>query len=147
MQKITTFLWFDYGKAEEAARFYVSVFKKGSKVNSAGAMGATFTLCGQRFISLNGGPKVKFNPAVSLYVDCKDQREVDTLWEKLLAGGGRPTRCGWLEDKYGLSWQIIPKALPALMGSKDPAKAKRVFDAMMQMVKIDVAGLKAAAKG
>lgn len=153
MQKITPFLWFD-GKAEEAMNFYVSIFKN-SKVGSitrygeAGpgpkgtAMIATFQLEGQDFIALNGGPQYTFTPAISLFVDCKTQQEVDELWEKL-SEGGKTDRCGWLRDKYGLSWQIVPSALRELMGDKDPEKSKRVMKAMLQMTKIDIQGLKQA---
>jgi predicted 3-demethylubiquinone-9 3-methyltransferase (glyoxalase superfamily) len=153
MQKITPFLWFD-GKAEEAMNFYVSIFKN-SRVGSITRYGdagpgpkgtvmiATFQLEGQDFIALNGGPQFTFTPAVSLFVDCKTQQEVDELWEKLSAGG-RKDRCGWLSDKYGLSWQIVPSALRELMGDKDPEKSKRVMKAMLQMTKIDIQGLKQA---
>jgi predicted 3-demethylubiquinone-9 3-methyltransferase (glyoxalase superfamily) len=149
MNKITPFLWFNT-EAEEAMNFYCSIFKnsKAGTVRRAGpggpVMSVTFTLEGQEFLGLNGGPHYQFTPAISMYVDCKDQSEVDELWNKLLSGGGKEDRCGWLKDKFGLSWQIIPKALPELMGDKDPAKAKRVVDAMMKMQKIDVAALKKA---
>ena len=145
MQKITPFLWFN-DNAAQAAKFYVSIFKN-SKITSASPMSVSFKLEGQDFIALNGGPHFKFNPAISLYVDCKTQREVDTLWRKLLAGGGKPSRCGWLEDKYGLSWQIIPAALPEALRDKDPKKAGRAMDAMMKMVKIDIKALKKAQRG
>jgi predicted 3-demethylubiquinone-9 3-methyltransferase (glyoxalase superfamily) len=153
MQKITPFLWFD-GKAEEAVNFYVSIFKN-SKVGSITRYGdagpgpkgtvmiATFQLEGQDFIALNGGPQYTFTPAISLFVDCKTQQEVDELWEKL-SEGGKTDRCGWLRDKYGLSWQIVPSALRELMGDKDPEKSKRVMKAMLQMTKIDINGLKRA---
>jgi predicted 3-demethylubiquinone-9 3-methyltransferase (glyoxalase superfamily) len=153
MQKITPFLWFD-GKAEEAMNFYVSIFKN-SKVGSITRYGdagpgpkgtvmiATFQLEGQDFIALNGGPQFTFTPAISLFVDCKTQQEVDELWEKLSAGGEK-NRCGWLRDKYGVSWQIVPSALRELMGDKDPEKSKRVMKAMLQMDKIDIKGLKQA---
>jgi predicted 3-demethylubiquinone-9 3-methyltransferase (glyoxalase superfamily) len=156
MQKITPFLWFD-NKAEEAMNFYVSVFKNSkvvgvSRYGDAGpgpkgsVMTATFELEGQRFIALNGGPTFTFTPAISLFVNCETQQEVDDLWEKLSAGG-REDRCGWLQDKYGLSWQIIPSTLMDLMQDKDPEKSKRVMQAMLQMVKIDIAGLKKAYAG
>lgn len=156
MQKITPFLWFD-NKAEEAMNFYVSVFKNSkvvgvSRYGDAGpgpkgsVMTATFEIEGQRFIALNGGPTFTFTPAISLFVNCETQQEVDDLWEKLSAGG-REDRCGWLQDKYGLSWQIIPSALMELMQDKDPEKSKRVMQAMLQMVKIDIAGLKKAHAG
>jgi predicted 3-demethylubiquinone-9 3-methyltransferase (glyoxalase superfamily) len=153
MQKITPFLWFD-GKAEEAVNFYVSIFKN-SRVGSMTRYGdagpgpkgtvmiATFQLEGQDFIALNGGPQYKFTPAISLFVDCKTQQEVDELWEKL-SKGGQTNRCGWLTDKFGLSWQIVPAVLRELMGDKDPEKSKRVMMAMLQMDKIDIAGLQQA---
>src|SRR5471032_2753908 len=153
MQKITPFLWFD-GKAEEAMNFYVSVFKN-SKVGSvtrygeAGpgpkgtVMSATFQLEGEEFFALNGGPQFNFTPAISFFVNCETQEEVDNLWEKL-SEGGKKDRCGWLKDKYGLSWQIIPSAFGELMTDPDPAKSKRVMEAMMQMTKIDIAGLQRA---
>ena len=154
MQKITPFLWFD-NNAEEAINFYVSIFKnskvgKVSRYGDAGpgpkgsVMTATFELEGQEFMALNGGPHFKFSPAISLFVNCETQAEVDELWAKLLEGGGKPEQCGWLTDKFGLSWQIIPKALGEMLNDKDPAKSQRVMKAMMQMVKIDVQGLKQA---
>ena len=154
MHKITPFLWFD-DKAEEAMNFYVSIFKN-SKVGSvtrygdAGpgpkgtVMSATFQLDGQDFFALNGGPLFKFTEAISFFVNCDTQEEVDELWEKLMAGGGSPQRCGWLKDKYGLSWQIIPKALGEMLGDKDPQKSQRVMQAMLQMNKINIQRLKAA---
>jgi predicted 3-demethylubiquinone-9 3-methyltransferase (glyoxalase superfamily) len=148
MKKITPFLWFDT-QAEEAMNFYVSVFKN-SKVNniSRGPDGKAFTvsfeLDGQEFIGLNAGPQFKFNEAISIFVNCEDQAEVDELWNKLTADGGEESMCGWLKDKYGLSWQIIPKQLGELMGDPDPVKAQRVTQAMLQMQKIDVAGLQKA---
>lgn len=156
MQKITPFLWFD-SKAEEAMNFYVSIFKNSkvvgvSRYGDAGpgpkgsVMTATFELEGQRFIALNGGPTFSFTPAISLFVNCETQQEVDDLWAKLSAGG-REDRCGWLQDKYGLSWQIIPSALMELMQDKDPEKSKRVMQAMLQMAKIDIEGLKKAYAG
>jgi len=147
MQKIVPFLWYD-GKAEEAAKFYVSIFKN-SKVMSVTpgpdgtAMAVTFQLEGQTFYALNGGPKYKFTPAISLYVDCETQAEVDELWNKLSAGG-REDQCGWLQDRYGLSWQIIPTALPRLLGDKDPKKANAAMQAMLRMQKIDVKELQQA---
>ena len=147
MQKIVPFLWYN-GKAEEAARFYVSIFKN-SKVMSVTpgpdgtAMAVTFQLEGQTFYALNGGPKYKFTPAISLYVDCETQAEVDELWNKLSAGG-REDQCGWLQDRYGLSWQIIPTALPRLLGDKDPKKANAAMQAMLRMQKIDVKELQQA---
>jgi predicted 3-demethylubiquinone-9 3-methyltransferase (glyoxalase superfamily) len=147
MQKITTFLWFD-GKAEEAAKFYVSVFRN-SKVLGMNPgpdgkpMLVRFELEGQEFMALNGGPKFSFTPAISLSVDCQSQQEVDELWDKLTAGGGRSERCGWLKDKFGLSWQIVPQDWDAIF-STDPDRAARVFGAMMTMKKLDIAALEAA---
>lgn len=156
MQKITPFLWFD-DKAEEAMNFYVSIFKN-SKIGSVTRYGeagpgpqgtvmtATFQLEGQEFIALNGGPHFKFTEAISFSVDCKSQEEVDELWEKL-SEGGQKSRCGWLKDKYGLSWQIVPTALNELLGDRDPEKSKRVMQAMLQMDKIEIKTLKQAAAG
>ena len=147
MQKIVPFLWFD-GKAEEAAKFYVSIFKN-SKVMSVTpgpdgtVMAVTFQLEGQTFYALNGGPKYKFTPAISIYVNCETQGEVDELWNKLSAGGSED-QCGWLQDKYGLSWQIIPTALPRLLGDKDRKKANAAMQAMLKMQKIDIKGLQQA---
>ena len=143
-QKITTFLWFD-DNAEEAARFYVSIFK-GSKLVSATPMSVEFNLVGQDFYALNGGPYYKLTPAFSMFVSVKTQKEVDFLWDTL-SKGGEKSRCGWLVDKFGLSWQIIPTRLTELMGDKDPVKAGRVVKAMMGMAKIDIKGLEAAYKG
>jgi predicted 3-demethylubiquinone-9 3-methyltransferase (glyoxalase superfamily) len=148
MHKITPFLWFD-GNAEEATNFYLSIFKNSKLLSvmpgpGGKAMGTTFEIEGQKFHTLNGGPQYKFTPAISLFVNCETQQEVDELWEKLLAGGGRADRCGWLQDKYGLSWQIIPTALPRLLGDKDPVKAGRVMQAMLKMDKIDIKGLQQA---
>jgi predicted 3-demethylubiquinone-9 3-methyltransferase (glyoxalase superfamily) len=146
--KITPFLWFD-GKAEEAAQHYAAIFPD-SKVLSVGrgpdgkAFSVTFELAGQRFLALNGGPQYKFTPAISLFVSCRDQAEVDRYWDAFLAAGGTPTACGWLDDQFGLSWQIIPKALTELMSDPDPKKAGAVMQAMMKMKKIDVAALYAA---
>ena len=156
MQKITPFLWFD-DKAEEAANFYVSLFKNSkidnvSRYGDAGpgpkgkVMTVTFQLNGQQFTALNGGPLFKFTEAISLLVNCESQQEVDELWEKLSAGGQK-SRCGWLKDKYGLSWQIIPSALGKLMSDPDREKAGRVMKAMLQMDKIDIAALEKAAAG
>ena len=146
MQKITTFLWFD-SQAEEAAKHYVSIFKNGKILNVYRANGSvltvTFELEGQQFIALNGGPLFKFTEAISLFVDCDGQAEVDELWDKLCAGG-EPSRCGWLKDKYGLSWQIIPKTLMRLMGDPDAAKSQAVMQAMMKMNKIVIADLQKA---
>jgi predicted 3-demethylubiquinone-9 3-methyltransferase (glyoxalase superfamily) len=144
MQKVTPFLWFDT-QAEEAAAFYASVFKN-AKVTSSNPMSATFEIDGTEFIAFNGGPDFKFTEAISLYIDCEDQAEVDELWEKL-SEGGETSKCGWLKDKFGLSWQVIPKALPQLMSDPDREKANRVIQAMLQMTKIDVAELQRAYEG
>jgi len=153
MQKITPFLWFD-GNAEEAMNFYVSLFKnskvgKVTRYGEAGpgpkgsVMSATFQLEGQDFYALNGGPQVKFTPTISFFVNCEAQEEVDALWEKLSAGG-RKDRCGWLQDRFGVSWQIIPSVLGKLLGDPDPEKSKRVMMAMLQMDKIDIKRLQDA---
>jgi predicted 3-demethylubiquinone-9 3-methyltransferase (glyoxalase superfamily) len=153
MPKITPFLWFD-NNAEEAMNFYTSIFKnskigKVSRYGDAGpgpkgsVMTATFQLEGQEFMALNGGPQFKFNESVSFFVNCNTQEEVDELWEKL-SQGGQKGRCGWLKDKFGLSWQIIPAGLGELLADKDPAKAQRVMQAMLQMDKIDIEKLKQA---
>jgi predicted 3-demethylubiquinone-9 3-methyltransferase (glyoxalase superfamily) len=141
-QKITTFLWFD-GQAKEAAEFYCSLFKD-SKIIQATPMVVTFQLTGLKFLALNGGPQFKFTEAVSLFVDCDSQEEVDTLWNALTANGGEESMCGWLKDKYGLSWQIIPSTLMELMSDKDQAKAGRVMQAMLKMRKINVQALEDA---
>ena len=148
MQKITPFLWFD-DKAEEAMNFYVSIFKN-SKIKSLNRLpdgkviSGSFQLEGQDFHALNGGPRFQFTEAISLMVDCETQAEVDALWAKL-SEGGQVQPCGWLKDRYGLSWQIIPSLLGKLLQDKDPAKAGRVMQAMLQMKKIDIEGLKRAA--
>ncbi len=149
MQSITPFLWFD-GNAEEAMSFYVSVFKNSKIVNVSRVGGpngtvisGTFQLDGQEFMALNGGPQFKFTEAVSFFVNCETQEEVDELWKKLTAGGAE-SQCGWLKDKYGLSWQIIPSVLGNYLRDKNPAKAKRVMEAMLQMRKIDIKRLKQA---
>jgi predicted 3-demethylubiquinone-9 3-methyltransferase (glyoxalase superfamily) len=156
MQKITTFLWFD-GQAEEAANFYTSIFKN-SKIGrmlrhgdvGPGPKGSVLTvefqLEGQQFVALNGGPQYQFTPAISLFVNCETQDEVDDLWAKLTAGG-KEVQCGWLTDKFGVSWQIVPTILLNLLADKDAAKSQRVMQAMMKMVKFDIAGLQKAAKG
>jgi predicted 3-demethylubiquinone-9 3-methyltransferase (glyoxalase superfamily) len=153
MQKITPFLWFD-GQAEEAARFYVSLFKN-SKIGSvtrygeAGpgtpgtAMTVSFDLDGLGFTALNGGPQYKFSEAMSLSVSCQDQAEVDHFWNSL-AEGGEPGPCGWLKDRYGVSWQIVPSEMPSLIGGPDPEKSRRAMEAMFKMTKLDIAALKAA---
>ena len=153
MQKIIPFLWFN-DNAEEAMNFYVSIFKnskvvsvtrcgEGGPVPAGTAMSVSFQLEGQQFMGLNGGPHFKFTEAISLLVDCETQEEVDELWEKLVAGGSA-TQCGWLKDKFGLSWQIIPSALGRMLQDKDPEKAQRVMQAMLKMSKIDIQGLKRA---
>ena len=156
MQKITPFLWFD-DNAEEAMNFYISIFKN-SKVLSVTRYGearpgkagtvmvATFQLNGLEFTALNGGPHFKFTEAISLSIDCKTQDEVDEFWEKL-SEGGEKSRCGWLKDKYGLSWQVNPTILGEMLKDKDPEKAKRVMEAMLQMDKIDIETLKRAYEG
>jgi len=154
MQKITPFLWFN-DNAEEAANFYTSIFKHSKLGNIArygetgpgpkgSVMSVTFQIEGQDFIALNGGPQFKFTPAISFFVDCHSQDEVDNLWEKLSAGG-RKDHCGWLQDKFGVSWQIIPAVLGELLHSKDPETAQRVMKAMLKMDKIDIETLKRAA--
>lgn len=156
MQKITPFLWFD-GKAEEAANFYVSIFKNSKILNIArfgeagpgpkgSAMVVSFQIEGQKFSALNGGPQYTFSPAISFLVDCETQAEVDELWTKLTAGG-KEVQCGWLTDKFGVSWQIIPRAFMEMMQDKDPVRSQRVFKAMMQMIKIDIETLKRAYRG
>lgn len=151
MQEITPFLWFD-GRAEEAVKFYTGIFPRSKVVSTTPGpdgkvMSATFELEGQRFMALNGGPMYQFTPAISLFVNCKTQKEVDTLWEKLTAGGGEPGRCGWLKDKFGVSWQIIPEALGKMLGDQDRAKAGRAVQAMLGMSKIDIQGLQRAFEG
>jgi predicted 3-demethylubiquinone-9 3-methyltransferase (glyoxalase superfamily) len=156
MQKITPFLWFD-GKAEEAMNFYVSIFKNSKVVSvtrygesgpgpKGTVMGATFQLEGQEFIALNGGPQFTFSPAISLFVKCETQQEVDELWEKLSEGGEKQS-CGWLKDKYGLSWQVIPSVLGKMLQDKDAQKSTRAMKAMLQMDKLDIKGLKQAYDG
>lgn len=150
MQKITTFLWFD-NNVEEAINFYTSIFNNSkvlsiSRYGEAGpgpagtVMSATFQLEGQQFMALNGGPQYQFTPAISLFVDCQTQEEVNTLWAKLTEGGEEGP-CGWLKDKFGLSWQIIPRALGEMLSDPDPVKSQNVMQAMFQMKKIDIAGL------
>jgi len=161
MQKITPFLWFDH-QAEEAAKFYTSVFKN-SKVGKStrygeaaekaagrpagSVMTVEFELEGQKFTALNGGPVFKFNESISFVVNCETQEEVDYLWEKLTADGGKEVECGWLRDKYGLSWQIVPTVLIEMLQDKDHEKAERVMKAMLQMQKIDIKTLKEAYAG
>jgi predicted 3-demethylubiquinone-9 3-methyltransferase (glyoxalase superfamily) len=155
-QKIKTFLWFDK-EAEEAAKFYTSIFENSriltvSRYGEAGpgpkgsAMVVSFELAGQEFLALNGGPQFKFTEAISLFVTCDSQQEVDELWSRLTAGG-QESQCGWLKDRYGLSWQIAPAALPQLLQDPDPAKSARVMQAMLQMKKIDLPRLERAHRG
>jgi predicted 3-demethylubiquinone-9 3-methyltransferase (glyoxalase superfamily) len=153
MQKITPFLWFD-GKAEEAMNFYTSIFRN-SKIGSVTRYGegspgpkgtvmtGRFELEGQEFMALNGGPQFKFTEAISFFVNCESQEEVDELWERL-SQDGEKGQCGWLKDKYGVSWQIVPTVLGKLMGGKDPEKSKRVMQAMLRMQKIDIKALQQA---
>ena len=146
MKKVTPFLWYDH-QAEEAANYYVSVFKN-SKVTSVNrvdnrVMTVNFELDGQQFIALNAGPHFKFTEAISFFISCENQQEVDMFWDKL-SDGGEKSMCGWLKDKYGLSWQVIPTALTKLMGDPDPVKAKAVLDAMLKMKKIVIADLQHA---
>jgi len=156
-QKITPFLWFD-NQAEAAAQFYTSIFKNSkilhvSRYGDAGpgpkgsVMVVNFQLAGQEFTALNGGPLFKFSEAFSFVVNCENQKEIDEYWSKLTSGGGQESQCGWLKDKFGFSWQIVPTALGKLMGDKDPAKANRVMQSLLQMRKLDIAILEAAAAG
>ena len=156
MQKISPFLWYDT-QAEEAANFYTSIFKN-SKINSISRYGdagpgpkgsvmtVAFTLNGQDFVALNGGPLFKFNESISFVVNCDSQEEIDYYWDNLVKDG-KPSQCGWLKDKFGLSWQVVPTILPKLFQSKDPEKSKRVMEVMMKMVKFDLKALEDAAKG
>ena len=150
MQKITPFLWFD-SQAEEAMQFYTSIFPRSKVISVTRAgdqvMAVTWELEGQRFMGLNAGPTFRFTEAVSFFVGCDTQAEVDALWDKLLANGGKPTQCGWLKDRFGLSWQIIPNVLPTLLGDPDRAKAGRAMQAMLGMVKMDAAALQRAFDG
>jgi predicted 3-demethylubiquinone-9 3-methyltransferase (glyoxalase superfamily) len=157
MSKISPFLWFD-DQAEEAVAFYLSVFKTAtagpvSRYGDAGpgpkgqVMVASFEIDGVTFHALNGGPLYKFTEAVSFQISCKDQADVDWYWRRLTEGGGEPGPCGWLKDRFGLSWQVVPAVLPQLIGNPDPAKARRVTEAMLRMGKLDIAELEAAAAG
>jgi predicted 3-demethylubiquinone-9 3-methyltransferase (glyoxalase superfamily) len=156
-QKISPFLWFD-DRAEEAAQLYVSVFRNGKILDvmrngekgpgkPGTALTVAFEIEGLRFVALNGGPHFKFTEAVSFLIDCESQQEVDDLWAKLTADGGSPSQCGWLKDKFGLSWQVVPRRLKELLSDPDPARAQRAMGAMMQMKKIDIAALESAADG
>ena len=156
IQKITPFLWFD-NQAEEAAKFYTSIFKN-SKVTTVARYGeagpgpkgsvmmVVFEIEGQQFIALNGGPHFKFTEAISFVVNCETQEEIDELWKKL-SEGGQEVQCGWLKDKYGLSWQIVPTVMGKMMSDKDPERSQRVMKAMLQMKKLDIAGLEEAYRG
>jgi predicted 3-demethylubiquinone-9 3-methyltransferase (glyoxalase superfamily) len=157
MKPLIPCLWFDT-EAEEAMNFYTSVFKNSKKGElmrwgegghrpAGTVLTASFELNGMEFLALNGGPQFKFTEAVSFQVPCDSQDEVDYYWDKLMEGGGAPSQCGWLKDKFGLSWQVFPTILPKLLSDPDRAKADRVMQAMMQMVKIDVAAIEQAAKG
>ena len=154
MQKITPFLWFD-SEAEEAAKLYTSIFKNSKIVTTThygdagpgpkgSVMTVAFKLDGQDFVALNGGPQFDFTEAISFQIDCQTQQEVDFFWQKLTEGGGKPGRCGWLKDRFGLSWQVVPRALPELLQASDAKKAKRVMEAMLQMDKLDIQKLQDA---
>lgn len=157
MQKITPFLWFDHGQAEDAANLYVSLFEDSEVLEvsrfpadtpsapEGDVMTVSFRLAGQGYTALNGGPAFPFTEAISLAVSCEDQAEVDRLWDALIADGGEPSRCGWLKDRFGLSWQIVPERLNELMADPDPGRARRTTEAMLTMGKLDVAALEAAA--
>ena len=156
VNKIKTFLWFE-NQAEEAARFYCSVFKggkigaiarfpEGSPRPAGMVMTVEFRIGGHDFVALNGGPEFKFNESVSFSIECETQKEVDSYWDKLLAGGGTPVQCGWLKDKYGVSWQVTPTILDRIFAGKDKAKAARAMKAMLGMVKLDIKKIKEAAK-
>jgi predicted 3-demethylubiquinone-9 3-methyltransferase (glyoxalase superfamily) len=157
MQKIAPCLWFD-GNAEEAARFYTSVFSDSRLATTlhytdagpgpeGGVLAVTFEIEGQEFMALNGGPQFPFTPAISLFVHCGSQEEIDRYWSKLIDGGGAPWQCGWLTDRFGVSWQIVPRQLIRLIGDADRTRARRVFEAMMQMKRIDIAAIERAADG
>jgi predicted 3-demethylubiquinone-9 3-methyltransferase (glyoxalase superfamily) len=151
MKKITPFLWFDT-QAEEAMNFYVSLFKNSkvggvSRGSDGKAFSVSFELDGQEFLGLNAGPEYKFSEAISMYVHCEDQDEVDYFWDKLIAEGGEESQCGWLKDKFGLSWQIVPKQLGELMGDPNPEKSQRVMQAMLKMQKIIIVDLEKAHQG
>ena len=150
MPTITPFLWFD-SHAEEAMNFYASIFKRSKFISVNRAQGKVmsvqFELEGQAFTALNGGPLFKFTEAISFFVACETQQEIDDLWAKLTANGGAPSRCGWLKDRFGLSWQIVPASLGRMLGDKDATRSKRVMDAMMQMNKLDLGRLQQAYDG
>ena len=150
MQKLTPFLWFDT-QAEEAMNLYTSIFKRSKVISINRAQGKVmavqFELEGQQFMGLNAGPMFKFNEAVSFFVGCETQEEIDDLWTRLIADGGSPSQCGWLKDKFGLSWQIVPTALTRMLGDKDSGKSGRVMNAMLQMQKLDLKLLQQAYDG
>lgn len=157
MQKIHPCLWFD-GNAEAAMNFYMGIFPDAKKTGvllwgdaghgqKGSVLTCTFEIAGQTFMALNGGPQYRFTPAVSLVVNCTTQAEVDHYWDALLAGGGAPVQCGWLTDRFGVSWQIVPERLIGLLQDKDPARADRAMNAMMEMIKLDIAALERAAAG
>jgi predicted 3-demethylubiquinone-9 3-methyltransferase (glyoxalase superfamily) len=150
MPTITPFLWFDT-QAEEAMNFYTSIFKDSKIISVSRAQGKVmsvqFELQGQKFMALNAGPHYKFTEAISFFVSCETQAEIDDFWNKLTADGGAPSRCGWLKDKFGLSWQIIPRALGSMLSDKDPAKAQGATNAMLQMSKLDIRKLQQAYDG
>ncbi|MEJ7749050.1 MAG: VOC family protein [Candidatus Limnocylindrales bacterium] len=158
MSKIVPCLWFD-GTAEEAATLYTSLFpdsridgvSRSPADNPSTPKGAVltvdFTLAGQKFIGLNGGPDFPFTEAISFTIDCEDQAEVDRYWDALIEGGGSPSQCGWLKDRFGMSWQVVPRVLPELLGGSDPEGAARAMEAMLQMSKLDIAQLSAAYEG
>jgi len=150
MPTITPFLWFDT-QAEQAMTFYTSIFERSKQISvnrvQGRVMSVQFELEGQRFMALNAGPHFTFNEAVSFFVGCETQQEIDDLWAKLTGDGGAPSRCGWLKDRFGLSWQIIPNALGRMLNDSDAARSKRVMDAMLQMEKIDLARLQEAYNG
>ena len=158
MDRIVPCLWFS-GEAEEAANFYVGLLPDSRVTNvtrspadypngkAGDVITVEFTLGGQKFMGLNGGPELSFTEAVSFTIECEDQAEVDRLWEALIADGGQPVQCGWLRDRFGLSWQIVPRVLPEMLGSADREAARRAMEAMMQMVKLDIAALKDAYEG
>lgn len=143
--KVSTFLWFE-SNADEAAKHYCAIFPV-SKITASSGMSTSFEIEGQRFIAFNGGPHYKLNPSISLFVSCNSQAEVDALWDRFLAAGGKESKCGWLTDKFGLSWQIIPTQLLELMSDPDPVVANRVVQCMLGMQKIDIAALQAAHRG
>jgi len=141
MPNITPFLWFD-GQAEAAAKFYTSIFEN-SRIESISPMSATFVLAGQKFMALNGGPQFKFTEAISFFVSCETQKEIDYFWEELSAGGEK-SRCGWLKDKFGVSWQVVPPILGGMLNDEDAGKSQRVMQAMLKMDKLDIKKLKQA---